>query len=86
MGGVGDARQDQAELVAPQPRDCVIGAQGGRQPLGNNAQQLVARVVAERVVDVLKTVQVDEDDRSARAALAAFDGLLCPFPEPFAVG
>ena len=83
---VWNAGQDQAELVAPQPRDRVVGAQGGQQPLGDDAQQLVARVVAERVVDVLEAVQVDQDDRAALAALAALDGLLRPFAEPFAVG
>jgi hypothetical protein len=58
----------------------------GGQPLGDDAQQLVAGMVAERVVDVLEAVQVDQDDRSGRSSLVALDGMLRPLAEPLAVG
>ena len=41
------------------------------QPPGQGDQQLVARVVAERVVDPLEVVDVAADDRDALAAAAA---------------
>jgi hypothetical protein len=54
--------QDEAELVAAEPRDGVVGADGVGQPGGDHLQQLVAGVVAEGVVDLLEPVQVDQHD------------------------
>ena len=48
------------ELVAAEPRHDVGLAHDLAQPLGDRAQQLVAAGVAQRVVDLLELVEVDE--------------------------
>ena len=48
------------ELVAAEARDDVGVAHGAAQPVGDRAQQLVAAGMAERVVDLLELVEVDE--------------------------
>ena len=65
-----DAFEQDGELVARQPRHGIGGAHGADQPLRHRLQQPIARVVAERVVDVLEVVEVEEHDRhvAARAA------------------
>jgi hypothetical protein len=60
--GVGAAQED-AELVAPEARDDVALAQRLAQPRADAAQQLVADVVAERVVELLELVEVDHQQR-----------------------
>ena len=55
------------ELVAAQPGRRVLGPYAAEQALRGRAQQLVARRVAERVVDVLEPVEVDQDHRDGRA-------------------
>ncbi|CAN5918119.1 hypothetical protein BH23ACT10_BH23ACT10_01790 [soil metagenome] len=56
---VGPGHQDR-ELVTAQPRDGVALADSLLQPLGDAGQQLVADAVAERVVDLLEPVEVNE--------------------------
>lgn len=51
------------ELVGVQPRQRVLLAQGRTQPLGDAAQQLVADRVSQRVVDRLKIVQPQHQQR-----------------------
>ena len=51
------------ELVAAEPAEDVVGSQQRAQPLGESDQHLVARRVAEAVVDDLEVVQVEEHDR-----------------------
>ena len=63
--GVGVLDQH-AELVAAQAGDDVAGAHRRAQPRADAAQQLVADVVAERVVELLELVEVDH--RAARTA------------------
>ena len=50
------------KLVAAQPGDEILLAHGGAQPVGQAADQLVAGMVAERVVNVLEAVDVDAGD------------------------
>ena len=59
---VGEAVDQDPELVAAEAGDDVAGAQVRAQPRGDRAQQLVAGVVAEAVVDQLEVVEVEEDD------------------------
>ena len=61
------------ELVAAHPADRVGLAQRARQPGRDCDEQPVAGVVAERVVDVLEVVEVDEQ-RGAGRAVAAVAG------------
>ena len=59
------------ELVAAEPRDEVLGAHGVAQLLRGELQQVVAGRVAAGVVDVLELVEVDEEQRAARAFVGA---------------
>ena len=57
---VGRARAEHDELVAAEPGDDVLDADRARDPVGDEHEQLVARVVAEPVVHELEAVEVDE--------------------------
>ena len=59
---VADARDHDRELVAAEARDGVLGAHAAAQALGDGDEQRVADAVAERVVDGLEVVDVDEQD------------------------
>ena len=61
------------ELVATHPPDRVGIAQRARQPGGHGDEQPVAGLVAQRVVDVLEVVEIDEQ-RRARGAVAPAAG------------
>ena len=59
-------RQEHRELVAAQPRRQVVGADAVPDPVRDRGEQPVAGRVAQRVVDDLEVVEVEEeDDRSA---------------------
>jgi hypothetical protein len=64
-------RQHHHELVAADAADGVADAQLVHQPRGDFLQQLVADRVAERVVDGLEAIQVDEHHRGALAVAVA---------------
>ena len=61
-GGM-DVLLEHHELVAAEPRHEILGPQHLAQPFGHRAQQLVAAGMAERVVDLLELVEVDEQQR-----------------------
>jgi hypothetical protein len=84
LGGLGrlrpvDARQDERELLAAEPRDEVALAHRGAQPRRGGDEHLVALGVAVGVVDGLEVVEVEHDDgeRPAEAGRAR-DLLLQP--------
>ncbi len=52
--------QHDAELVAAEPRDGVLGAEPLGDPGADLVEQLVARLVPERVVDLLEAVEVEQ--------------------------
>ena len=58
---VGD---DDGEFVAAHAADMAVGADLIDQPLGDGAQHGVALRVAERVVDRLEAVEIEEHDRA----------------------
>ena len=61
------ARQHERELLAPEPRGHV-GLAGRRAQEGGEApQHVVAGVVAQRVVDALEVVEVDDEQREVAA-------------------
>ncbi len=69
-GGSGtllDPGQQHDEFIAPEARHQVARAHRAHQPARDFAQQLVAHQVAKRIVDRLEPVQVEEDQRQARA-------------------
>ena len=61
--------QQDRELVATEPRDDVVVPQRAAQPFRDLLQQLVPAVVAERVVDVLEPVDVQEHEPDAGPGL-----------------
>ncbi len=66
--GVTDLGQDDAELVAAQAGHGVLGPGVVGEALGQLGQQLVAAVVAQRVVDLFEPVEVDDGDGGPRVA------------------
>ena len=68
--GVGRGRQQDGELVAAEPGDRVARAQDAGDARADELQQLVAAVVAERVVDLLELVEVEEHHDRPRAVAA----------------
>ena len=54
--------QAHGELVAAEAGDLVLRAHARAQAIGDRDEQLVADRVAERVVDGLEVVDVDEED------------------------
>jgi diguanylate cyclase (GGDEF)-like protein/PAS domain S-box-containing protein len=58
--------EQDGELVAPEPGDRVTCPDTPGQPLRHRDQDRIAGTVAERVVDPLEVIQVDEDDRDLR--------------------
>ena len=84
----GDLLQQQPELVAAEAGDRVGRADRFAQACGDADQQVVAGLVAERVVDLLEVVDVDEQDRGERAGVPAdaLERLLEAVGEQHAVG
>ncbi|RMS43781.1 hypothetical protein ALP65_04634 [Pseudomonas aeruginosa] len=66
LGEVGE----HAELVAGEARHHVAIAQHAADAFGDDLQQLVARVVAEGIVDPLEVIEVEEHHRQALASQA----------------
>ena len=91
LAGVADVVEQDRELVAAEPGDGVAGPQGRLQPARDGDQQAVADVVAERVVDELEAVEVQEQHGPAGfrprppAALRAPEGLIQAVEEQHAV-
>src|SRR5207342_3343188 len=75
------------EFVAAQARHRVLRPHGLLQARGGGAQDAIARRMAERIVDVLEAVQVEEEHADA-AFLAArtHDGAREAFGQQRAVG
>ena len=85
LGGV-DVLQYHGELVPAQARDGVLVADGLLQARRRGAQDAVAGGVAERVVDVLEAVQIEEQHRDTRAvAPRPYDGARQPLRQQRAV-
>ena len=58
-----DVLLEHDEFVAAEAGDKILGPQHFAQAVGDRAQQLVAAGMAERVVDLLELVEVDEQQR-----------------------
>ena len=59
------ARQDD-ELVAAHARDDIVGANRAFEAFADDAQQPVAAVVTERIVDVLEAVEIEKEHADRR--------------------
>ena len=64
---VGDVRDEDRELVAAQTAEELVAPHLARHLARDPDQHRVARAMAERVVDVLEIVEVEEEQREARA-------------------
>ena len=58
-----DVLLEHDEFVAAEPRHEILGPQHRAQAVGDRAQQLVAAGMAQRVVDLLELVEIDEQQR-----------------------
>ena len=67
LGLVAGPGLDDRELVAAEPCHQIVAADTGAQAVGDLAQQFVADLVAERIVDALELVDVDIEDRKRLA-------------------
>ena len=72
-------RHQDRELVAGEPGDDIGGANPLAHHPGDLADQVVAGVVAERVVDRLEAVDVDDHHRAAAAVASAEGDVLVEF-------
>ena len=61
--------QQQRELIAAQTRENIVAAHVERHAMRDVAQQPVARFVAERIVDLLEAIEIDERDGMDDAAM-----------------
>ena len=65
----------------------IVVDRSGSQALGDRAQQHVAGLMTQRIVDLLEAIQIDEDDGHARVQLAsAGDGLRREHAEHASIG
>ena len=64
---LGGAAEQDSELVAAQSRDDVAVAHGVPDSLRHRLQQQIAAVMAERVVDLLEAIEVDDHHRAGVA-------------------
>ena len=60
LGDAAEVVEQEGELVPAEPRGGVAGAQAGLEPPGDGDEHGVPGVVAERVVDELEPVEVDQ--------------------------
>ena len=68
--GMSESRKDDTELVPAQPCHGVLGPQSPRDARPELAQELIARLVSERVVDLLEAIEIEKQcsrDRSVAA-------------------
>ena len=87
--GVGHAVEQDGELVAAEAGDRVRRPDGRLEPAGDRHEQPVSRLVAERVVDELEAVEVEEEHGGGRlrgGALRPPDRLVEAVEEEHAVG
>ena len=66
----GRAGGDDGELVAAEAGDQIVAAHDAAQALRDVENELVADMVAERVVDVLEMIEIDVEHRRGRTAAA----------------
>jgi hypothetical protein len=84
---VSRSEREDDELVAPDTRDCVAGADDGLEPARQTPENGVARSMPAHVVHVLEAVQVDDDERKRLLrSLRATERLLDPVLEQRSIG
>ena len=86
IGRLGDAGLQNGELVAAHARDDVGVPRQRAQPFGDHLEELVAGGMAQRIVDGLEVVEIEEVSRDVFAALGPGEGLLEVLVEQDPVG
>src|SRR5208283_3919704 len=85
--GIGGAAGDDGELVAAEPGNQIVAAHHPTQALRDLKNELVADMVAERIVDILEVIEIDVEHGRRRAAVTDLvDHGLQSFTEIDAVG
>ena len=79
-------RHDDGEFVAAHAGDDVEFARAAAQALADELEQLVADVMAERVVDALELIEVETEHGQAFAALDALDLVIELLEQQHAIG
>lgn len=81
------ARAHDGELVAPEARECVPGADQRPHPVGDRPQQRVTGFVSQAVVHLLEAVEIAEEDGDVltTAPLRPAERVLKPQPEELPV-
>src|SRR5581483_4937908 len=73
--GVANGFENDDELIAAHTNHHVLVAHGRAYPLRHGFEQLVASLVAARVIDMFEAVEIEEEDGQHRArALGFVDG------------
>ena len=73
VGGLLHLRHDDGELVSAHASDDVELTRAAAQALADELEQLVADMMAERVIDALEMIEVEAKHRQALATLDALD-------------
>ena len=76
LAAILDLGQDDLKLVAAQPADLLLVADDRNEPLGHLLENRVARRMAERVVDLLEAVEIDQQQGARQLARIAAGHLL----------
>jgi hypothetical protein len=59
----GQVIQDNSEFIAAKSKDMISFSQTGFEPKGHCFEQFIPHVMAQRVIDVLKLVQIQKEER-----------------------
>ena len=70
--GVRRADGQNGKFIAAEPGDEIVATHHMTETLGDRENEFVADMMAERIVDVLEMVEVDEEDRRGRTAAPHF--------------
>ena len=77
----GRKRDDEREFVPPEPHEQIGIADACGEPAGGLAQQLVAGVMTEGVVDLFEVVEVDQDQGDPVAPAGRLQALFTELEE-----
>ncbi len=83
---IGHVGLHDGELIAAETRDDIGVAHAALQPAGHGFEQLVAALVAQRVVDALELVEVEKQHRKLLAAADPLERMIQLLAEKHAVG
>ena len=75
------------ELISGDPSDRIGRPKSALEPLTHGHQQIISHLMAERIVDGLEIVEIDEEDRhNFRGSATPDDGMFDSFEQQYAIG